>query len=407
MRVAFHAINGVGLGHVVRTLCLAAEMPPEAQLLVVTNAHDTSLLERAGIDHVQLPPRLLEPHADPARVHAALPEPLEEAALLAVFRAFSPDLVVFDTHAPMRVVRELTAANIRSVLVQRELRPEVLRSLVAKDTLLAFDRVIVPHDASEIDPSAFGDAVVELVGPIVRPIPTNVLPSEHPLVVAMAGGGGQPVDARRYLRAVADAHLLARARIPELETILVTGPYAQPPAHLERFAGLTVMASTPELGELLARATLVVSQAGYNAIAEIRTLAKPAILVPGYRKAEDQKERALRLVRAGAARLAKPDARRIASAIERTLLTPGALDAMRAAHRAIPLVPNNRAAAAAVLRPIQRGRAARKVVLVAHDYAPKLGGMETVCARSRPAWSRAVSTCASTRRAGSAPARRA
>jgi radical SAM protein with 4Fe4S-binding SPASM domain len=381
VRVAFHAINGVGLGHVVRTLCLAAEMPalvPGIQLLVVTNARDTSLLARAGIDHVQLPPRLFEPHADPARVHAALPEPLEEAALVATFRAFRPDLVVFDTHAPMRVVRALTAMGVRSVLVLRELRPEALQALVASRALLAFDRVVVPHDASEVDAAGFGDAVVELVGPISRPVAPAAAPSPHPLVVAIAGGGGQPVDARGYLRAVADAHLLARARVPDLETILVTGPYAEPPRHLDRFAGITAIASTPELPELLARATLVVSQAGYNAIAEIRALAKPAVLVPGYRKAEDQRARARRLVDIGAARLARPEARKLATAIERALLTPGALDAMRAAHATMPLVARNRDAAAAVLRPIARGRDVRRVVLVAHDYAPKLGGMETV-----------------------------
>src|SRR5205085_3148441 len=100
VRIAFHAINGVGLGHLVRTLCLAGELPglvPGVQMLVLTNARDTSLLERAGIEFVQLPPRLAEPHADPMRVHSALPEPLEEAALLAAFAAFAPDVVVFDT----------------------------------------------------------------------------------------------------------------------------------------------------------------------------------------------------------------------------------------------------------------------------------------------------------------------
>lgn len=57
---------------------------PGVERLVVTNARDVSLLVASGIDFVQLPPRLDEPHADPRRVHAALPGPLEEAALIAV-----------------------------------------------------------------------------------------------------------------------------------------------------------------------------------------------------------------------------------------------------------------------------------------------------------------------------------
>lgn len=391
LRIVFHAINGVGLGHLVRTVSIAAELPalvPGVQLLVLTNARDPSLLVAAGLDFIQLPPRLHEPHADPLRVHAALPEPLEEAALVAALTAFAPDLVVFDTHAPMRVVRHVAELGARAVLVLRELRPEALGALVASGALLAFDRIVVPHDPDEVELAAFGELPVTLSGPVVRAIVRSAEPSGTawsaapiavPLVVAIAGGGGQPVDARRYLRAVADAHLLARARIPALETILVTGPYGAAPAHLEGYTGLTTVASTPDLPSLLARASLVISQAGYNAIAEIRTLEKPAILVPAYRKAEDQRARARRLVRAGAATIARPRARDLADRIEALVLAPGALAAMSRAHRAIPLVPQNRAAAEAVLRPAcVVTRRVHRVALVAHDFAPKLGGMETV-----------------------------
>lgn len=398
MKIAFHAINGVGLGHVVRVICLATEIRqihPEARLLVLTNAGDTSMLTRAKLDHVQLPPRLNEPHADPDRVSTALPEPLEEAALTAALDVFAPDLVVFDTHAPMRVVRHVTAIGARVVLVLRELRPEALRSFAASGAPLAFDRIVVPHDTGEVDLRALADAPVSLVGPIVRAMPVaatskanaNAKPKAkpttgaraRPLVVAMAGGGGQPVDARRYVRAVADAHLLARARIPKLETILVTGPYGAPPPNVERYVGLTVVRSPADLTTLLAGATLVVSQAGYNAVAEIRALEKPVVLVPGHRKAEDQRARALRLANAKAATIARPEARSIADRVESLLTTPGALAAMSRAHRTVPLVPQNRAAAEAVLRPacITRSTASR-VAIVAHDFAPKLGGMESV-----------------------------
>src|SRR5688500_2802093 len=52
---------------------------------------------------------------------------------------------------------------------------------------------------------------------------------------------------------------------------------------------------------------------------------------------------------------------------------------MSKAHRAYPLVAKNRVAASAVLRPLHRPSGpALRVALVAHDFAPKLGGMETV-----------------------------
>jgi radical SAM protein with 4Fe4S-binding SPASM domain len=401
MKVAFHTINGVGLGHVVRAVTLASEMRelvPGIELLVLTNARDTSLIARAGLDFVKLPPRLSgEPHTDPERARTSLPEPLEEAALVAALATFRPDLVVFDTHAPTRLVREATALGARTVLVLRELRRDALRTFAASPVSRAFDRIVVPHEPGEMDLEPLAALPVVLVGPIVRSLqpagdraPNDVVTSgardrrsrvaSGPLVVATAGGGGQPVDARRYLRAVADAHLLARARFPTLETVLVTGPYGEPPTGVDRYSGLTVLRSTPELGELLARATLVVSQAGYNAVAELRALGKPAVLVPGYRKAEDQRARALRLARAGAAVLAKPEARAIADRVEALLASEDKLASMSRAHQTIPLVARNREAATAVLGPVWRPASRRpvKVAIVAHDFAPRLGGMETV-----------------------------
>ncbi|WP_394847278.1 glycosyltransferase [Pendulispora brunnea] len=382
MKIAFHAINGVGLGHLVRVLALANEvraLVPGARILVVTNARDPSMLTRAGIDFVAFPPRLHEPHADPRRVDSALPPALEEAALLAVFETFAPDLVVFDTHAPMGVVRQLRGP--RAVLVLRELRPDALRAFLASGAPAWFDRIVVPHDADEVN-MPLESAPLSIVGHVVSThalAARNVAPQEGTRVVAMAGGGGQPLDAARYTRAVADGHLLARARIPGLETVLVLGPYGEMPAHAEDFPGLTMRRSVADLPGLWARANLVISQAGYNAIAEIRTLAKPAILIPGFRKAEDQRARAKRLVRARAAVMARPEARSIADRIEALLTTPGALEAMRRAHDAYPLVPRNREAAEAVLRPVWRGPGPlRRVVLVAHDFAPRVGGMETV-----------------------------
>lgn len=381
MRVAFHAINGVGLGHLVRVTALAEEvraLVPGAEILVLTNAADTTLLRRAGLDFVRLPPRLAEPHADPDRVRRALPEPYEHAALCAALDVFRPDLLVFDTHAPLALARHAASLGARSALILRELRPEALASFLASSAPAVFDRIVVPHEPGEVDLSSAPHLPIVTTGPVVRRLEPRARPSKSPYVVIMAGGGGQPVDARRFLRAAADAHILARARVPALRTLLVTGPYGAAPAHLDGVPGLTVVRLAADLPDHLARATLVVSQAGYNAVAELRALRKPAVLVPGARKAEDQSARARRLAQAGAAVLARPDARSIADRVEALLLDPEKRAAMAEAHGAHPLVPRNRAAAEALLRPLRAPREVRRAVLIAHDFAPRLGGMETV-----------------------------
>ncbi len=382
MRVAFHAINGVGLGHVTRVTAIAEEvraLVPDAGILVLTNAADPSMLTGAGFDFVSFLPGLTEPHADPDRARRALPAPLEHAALAAALDVFRPDLVVFDTHAPLALARHAAANGARAVLVQRELRPQALAAFFAGEAVAAFDRFVVPHEPGVVHLPGAEHLPVVVTGPVLRRLDA-ALPrgARAPMVVMMAGGGGQPVDARRFVRAAADAHILARARIPGLTTLLVAGPYGEVPEHLHGIAGLSVTGSCAHLPALLSRAALVVSQAGYNSVAEIRALQKPAVLVPAHRKAEDQSARARRLVQAGAAVTARPEGRSIADRLESLLLSPDTLVGMAEAHRRHPLVPRNRAAAEAILRPIHVGREVRRVVLIAHEFAPRVGGMETV-----------------------------
>ncbi|MCL2447648.1 MAG: hypothetical protein FWD17_01740, partial [Polyangiaceae bacterium] len=366
MRIAFHAINGVGLGHVVRMTAIAEEvrrLDPDGQILILTNAADTTMIERAGFDFVGFPARLGEPHADPRRVRRALPGPLEHAAQGAALRVFRPDAVVFDTHAPIPLARYAAEIGARTVLIQREIRPEALEAFLASEAVSAFDRIVVPHEPGEVDLRGAGHLPVVVTGPVVRDLAAKApRKARWPRVVVMAGGGGQPVDARRFLRAAADAHILARTRIPGLSTILVGGPYADLEG-LKGVAGLEVTGSCAYLPALLAHAELVVSQAGYNSVAEIRALAKPAVLVPGHRKAEDQRVRAKRLAAAGAAVIARPDARSIADRIEALLLSPGDRAAMADAHRSHPIVRGNRAAAEAVVRLLRPGHEAKRVVL--------------------------------------------
>ncbi len=388
MKILFHVINGVGLGHLVRAVNIARqvrELVSHPEILILTNAHDVSMLRAEGLAYVQLPPRLSEPHLDPTRARRALPVHLEHEAQSSVIEAFGPELVVFDTHAPRPVAARAAALGARCVLVLRELRPEALLSWLRSPAARLFHRIVFPHAPDEIDvSSAPPDLPLAVIGPVVRTLPGSCSPEllaltegPGPLIVAVAGGGGQPLCAARYLRAAADAHLLARARIPSLRTLLLPGPYAKPPS-FAGFEGLTVVRGSPDVASLMERASLVIAQAGYNTIAELRVLGKPAILVPGHRSMEDQSARARRLARIGAAVVARPEARAIADRIEALLCEEGALGRMSEAHRRWPLVPANRAVAEALLRPLLAPASVRRIAIVAHDFAPRIGGMETV-----------------------------
>lgn len=372
MKIGLHAINGVGLGHLVRTWCLARELRaahPDAAFLFVTNARDPRLLRDHGFDFVHLPPRCNEPHADPRRSWEGLPDDLDTLAALAAFEVFRPDVVVFDTHAPPALVDGVTALGARAVLVLRELRPEVSAAWLRSAHSRAFDQLLVPHGPDEVAPDTLpAELPLQLVGPIVRP-PSAVASTGG--VVVVAGAGGQPVEVRRMLRAAAHAHWLLRARHPAVQTTIVAPPGVRLPA----YPGLTARGPGPDVPALVASAAVVVSQAGYNTVAELRVGRKAAVLVPGHRRQEDQHARALRLVDRGAALLARPEAASIARKVRRALASRRR---MERAHETWPLVPGNAVAAAAVARLLRAPAAVERVLLVAHDFPPRPGGMETV-----------------------------
>lgn len=274
MRVLFHAINGVGLGHLARTVALAIEARALGhEVLVLTSAADTSLLRRAGLDHVRLPPRLGEPHASPERALRSLDEGLERAAACAVLDAFEPELVAFDTHPPAWLVHHARGLRARVALVLRELRPEHRDRLLRGPLALRFDRILVPHEPDEVDEGAFPWFLpAGFLGPVLRPRSPRILPSPHgrPLLLVTAGGGGQPVDTRRFFQAAADAHWLLRIEFPTLETVLIQGPYGQPPERLP--PGVRALGAVPEIAPWIVAADLVISQAGYNTVQELRAL---------------------------------------------------------------------------------------------------------------------------------------
>lgn len=377
MRIALHAINGVGLGHLVRTWCVATALRsrhPDAAFLFVTNAADPTLLSDHGFDFVHLPPRAGEPHADPWRAWTGLPDELDTIAVLAALEAFGPDLVVFDTHAPAALVEAVTALGARTALILRELRPEVMAGFLAGPAARAFDTILLPHDADEVDPTAWPvDLPLTAVGPIVRPAPPCA--PDPPDVLVVAGGGGQPVEVRRMLRAAADAHWLLRARFPALRTTLVAPPRV---GRLPKYPGLTVRPPGGDVPGLQAGASVVVAQAGYNTVAELRAARQAAVFVPGRRRQEDQGARARRLADRGAALIARPEASSLARKVAVALR---ARSRLRRAHEAWPLAAGNDAAAGALCRLLRAPDEVRRVLLVAHDFPPRKGGMETVAAR--------------------------
>lgn len=274
--------------------------------------------------------------------------------------AFRPSLVVFDTVLPGAWADDLTP---RAFVWRRTVDARHAEALA--DAQLASMRVIVvPHDRDEFGrelPAALAARTV-FAGPIVRDTDADgqarvrrrygLAPGDT-VITSTVGGGGFAASAGWLLNMVIAAHPQLHARIPRLRHLVVRGPLGTTWAE-GGGPGLTMIDADPDLVHLMALSHLVVAEAGYNTVNELRLVGVPALLVPGERRYDDQRARALALARLGVAHVASRDSSHAAiEALVALATNHDALDGMRAASRRHGMPTGNATAAAALLEAAQ------------------------------------------------------
>ncbi len=367
VRVVAYAINGRGMGHLVRQLAIlrwvrryAAVLGVKLEAWVLTSSEADTLARREGFLSLKIPSKAMMRDAgvDPARYLA-----IARAWVLQTLVGLQPDLLVVDTF-PAGSFGELVAALElvpQRALVARPVRPEVAREDAYKALLPLYGKVIVPDEGG--------------VGPVLireaEELPTRAearralgVEDDRPVVWLSLGGGGDPAAAGALPRLV-DA-LRARG----WHVVVAAGPlYAGPERRgdgvvwLDRYAGV----------ELLPGADAAVSAGGYNSWHELMMCGVPTVFLPQPRIADDQEGRAARAAAAGAGRVARAvdEAPDLVAAL---LQDAGAPAAARA------LVPHNGASRAAAellgmvlpAADVRLAVSAFPVALLAHPAARRL-----------------------------------
>jgi hypothetical protein len=173
-----------------------------------------------------------------------------------------------------------------------------------------YDLVVVPELEPNVPVPAAVRPRVRAVGPILVREPVELLerdearrrlalPSDAFVVLASAGGGGDP-------GAEADLQAIVSAFSDDADTYVVVaaGPLHRGPGiHGDRVRFLSGLGAA----ELLGAADVAVSGAGYNSFHELMLAGVPTVFVPQDKVADEQEARAARAVGAGAATtLARP-----------------------------------------------------------------------------------------------------
>lgn len=368
LRVVFYAVNGTGVGHLVRLLSIARWMRRYAAVLdtpleawFLTSSEADAIVFAEGFAAFKIPSKTIVADAR-----------LDRRAYLALAKQFvwhtlgllRPDLLVVDTFPRGSFGELLSALDLcrHTVFVHRPVRREVAERPDFQAMLPLYDAIVVPeHEAELYLPASVRDRVT-MVGPVLSRERCEMLPREEArarlgvgdrrCVYVSAGGGGDR-GAEAHLHEVVGA----LRSDPDLALVVGSGPL---------YRGRPVPGATTLPGaaaESMAAFDAAVCAAGYNTFGELMFAGVPTAFLPQEKMADDQAARAERAVAAGAARILRPgdDVR---AAVAALLATPGAREAARA------VVPENcaRAAAAEILR-VSHGEAAIDPLEAALDDA--------------------------------------
>jgi UDP-N-acetylglucosamine--N-acetylmuramyl-(pentapeptide) pyrophosphoryl-undecaprenol N-acetylglucosamine transferase len=330
LRIVSYAINGRGMGHLVRQLAilrwirrLLGLLDRSCECWVLTSSEADTLARREGVPSLKMPSKamLRDAGLEPARYLR-----IARSWTLNALAGLAPDLLLVDTFPGGsfgELVSGLELAQ-RRVLVARRVKPGFAEADGYRALLPLYHRVITPDGGG--------------VGPILLREPYELLeraearaalgvPEGRRAVYLSTGGGGDP-GAAQTLTA------LAAALGERWHLVVGAGPLYQGPEL--RGPGVTWLSRYLSC-ELLPGVDAAVSAGGYNSFHELMSAGVPTVFLPRPRVADDQAERARRAEAAGAGRVAASLAE-----VPALLEDPGDPAAARA------LVPAGGALAAAV-----------------------------------------------------------
>ncbi|HND32129.1 MAG TPA: UDP-glucosyltransferase, partial [Myxococcota bacterium] len=300
LRVLSYAINGRGMGHLVRQLAILRWMRRYAELLgvrlepwVLSSSEADTLARREGIPCIKIPSKSMIRDAglDPSSTLGVM-----RGWVLSAVATLQPDLMLVDTF-PGGTFGELAGVleiPRRRVLVARPVQDWIAQEAAFRSLLPLYDRVIVPEPPERVQHNPPFDRRESYVGPILirereelqsREAARAALGLTGRAVYLSLGGGGDP-QANRILPA-----LVPQLRAAGWEVVVGAGPLYQGPelrgpgiVWLDRYVPV----------ELFPAMDAAVSAGGYNSFHELMYCGIPTVFLPQPRLADDQAGRVQR-----------------------------------------------------------------------------------------------------------------
>jgi len=313
MRVLFHCVNGLGLGHLSRQTSIARslrELVPRAEISFMTSAEEHVWLRKEKFPYYYVPS---EPHYrftwevnneeitdDIRRISA--PIGLHDAIFLNLIDFLRPSSVIFDTYFSFEKVDAVLANSGTPIAFYDawdssfEFHENNIKHLLRQGghILLGSDK----HDRLRLDPNGR----LHHIGRIVREpnwkraseIKKHRDAKRTRIVCAQGGGGFNKATAKFYennpefFAVVLEVLNNIYKKGYRFDCLFVLGPYGKLPEKLAQPDWMKIVRFEPDLLEHCAASDIMISTGGYNAVSDSIVSNCPAVFLPIKEVSEDQ-----------------------------------------------------------------------------------------------------------------------
>ncbi|HEV2914253.1 MAG TPA: glycosyltransferase [Pyrinomonadaceae bacterium] len=353
----FYCQHSLGMGHLVRSLVLAAGFTERFRVVFLNGGPlPKGLKIPDGVRIVNLPPLGLGPDgrllSRDGRRTVERAQKVRLQTILETYRALQPQVVFIelfpfgrkkfagellplleatrDLNAPSR---PLVCCSLRDILVGKKSDQQKHDERAVAVANKYFDAVMVHSDPEFARLEESLVSYKSLRTPVYYTgfagaesrTGARVAPTRHKQILVSAGGG---LVGERLFRTAVEAYALL-GRTPDVRMKIIAGPFlpkeawASLRAEAHARPGLSVERFVPDLCAEMRASAASISQGGYNTTLDILRAAVPALVVPFADGSEDEQlKRARRLERRGAIRVLEQhelDAKRLAHEMRRLL----------------------------------------------------------------------------------------
>jgi predicted glycosyltransferase len=335
----FYCQHSLGMGHLVRSLALAASLAERFRVVLLNGGKlPKGLAVPKGVEVVNLPPLGLDTEgrlvSRDGRRTAERAKELRRALIIKTYRSLRPGVVLVELFPfgrkkfagellplleeartePTR--RPLIICSLRDILVGKRAEQQKHDTRAAETANRYFDAVLVHSDPAFARLEESLGSYHSLAVPIhytgfVLPAreQTKEKPTKDERQILVSAGGG--IVGAALFRAAVTAYTLLR-QTEDVTMKIVTGPFLPEEAwrslreSARRLPGLSVRRFVPDLCAEMYGSASSVSQCGYNTALDVLRAGVPALVVPFADGGEDeQMKRARRLESLGALRVAE------------------------------------------------------------------------------------------------------